>query len=123
MRRTRRLCVDLSTSAQLSHKFAVSGAGGVGSSSLWRAPPLYQVETRYSNYGLVLAWDGLQIISDALQIAFEGLQIRKSILECLPHLVGACRFVLRAVRDDGTSGELGATRWPIPGPLTRRSTC
>ncbi len=60
------------------------------------------------------AWDGWQIISDvlqitlnALQITLNALQIRDSILECLLHLVRAW-FVLRAVRDDGTSDEVGA---------------
>src|ERR1700737_1272971 len=52
--------------------------------------------------------DALQITLDALQITFDALQIRKSILGCLLCLVLARRFVLRAVRDDGTSSEVGA---------------
>ena len=60
-----------------------------------------------------MVWDGLQTVSDAVQIALDALQIaldglhsRESILEGL--LVRVCNFVLRAVRDDGTSGELCA---------------
>ena len=60
-----------------------------------------------------MVWDGLQIVSDAVQITLDALQVtldglhsRESILERL--LVRALKFVLRAVRDDGTSGELGA---------------
>ena len=65
--------------------------------------------------GLLVAWDALQTISDtlqttrdALQTTLDGLQIRQSILICLLRLVQACTFVLRTVRDDGTSGELAA---------------
>ena len=52
--------------------------------------------------------DALQTTLNALQTILDGLQIRESILECLLHLVRAGRFVLRAVRDDGTSSEFGA---------------
>src|SRR5271165_647968 len=56
----------------------------------------------------MLAWDRWQIISNALQIALDGLQIRESILECVLRLVRACNLVLRAVRDDGASRDVGA---------------
>jgi len=52
--------------------------------------------------------DALQVTLDALQITLDRLQIGESILEARLHLVRACRFVLRAVRDDGTSCEVGA---------------
>jgi len=52
--------------------------------------------------------DALQIPLDALQITLDALQIGESILEGRLQLVRASRLVLRAVRDDGTGGEIGA---------------
>ena len=56
--------------------------------------------------GLQIVLDAVQITLDPLQITLDGLHSRENILEGL--LVRACKFVLRAVRDDGTSGELCA---------------
>ena len=56
----------------------------------------------------MLAWEHWQIISNALQIALDGLQIREGILECVLRLVRACNLVLRAVRDDSASRDVGA---------------
>jgi hypothetical protein len=60
-------------------------------------------------------WDRRQIIANALQIAFDplqitldALQIRKRILGSLLRRALDSRFVLRAIRDDGTRGEVGA---------------
>ena len=57
---------------------------------------------------LHITWDALQITLDALQITLDGLQIRESILEGLLHLSPACTFVLRAVREHGTGGDVDA---------------
>lgn len=58
--------------------------------------------------GLVLPRDVLQITTNSLQVTLDSLQNSKSILESRWHFAGACRFVLRAVRNDGTSGDIGA---------------
>ncbi len=52
--------------------------------------------------------DALKIVLDMLQFTFDALQIRKRILGCLLRPVLGCSFVLRTVRDDGTSSEVGA---------------
>lgn len=52
--------------------------------------------------------DAVQIALDPLQIAFDALKVSKCILGCLLGLVLSYRFVLRAIRNDRTSNDVGA---------------
>ena len=76
----------------------------------WRGPGLLVALEGWQMIldGWQMILDALQITLDALQFPLDGLQISESILEARLHLVRACGFVLRTVRDDGASGELAA---------------